>query len=272
MFDTATRFLATAIATAGIGLFPAVATAAVITLTTDDGVGADTYVRGGSTIDSGSGVAYRNTNYGGRDISQIKFVTSGSGSGGLTIDYDNSFTRAAYLRFDMSGISGTITDATLSFNMRATELANTVPVVFNTIADGHAQDADPGAGGWAENALTMANSGLLSDPKGLLDPINSSGFILPSTPGPTIGPVVNWTHSTLVARLNADTNDLVTFVIIGAPELSGRGANFWTKENDEGALIPTLTLTVEDQVAIPSPGTAILFGLCVAGVFLRRRI
>jgi len=272
MFDTLKHLLFVALLIgAGICFVPGPATAALITLTTADGDGADSYVRGGSGIDSGSGAAYRVTNYGSRDISQIKFIPAGTGSGGLNIDYDNSFTRAAYLRFDISGVTGPITDATLSFNMRATELGNSVPVVFNTITDGHAQDAAPGAGGWREDTLTMENSGLLTDPTGLIQAINSSGFSLPSTPGPTIGPIVNWTHSNLVPRLNADTNGLVTFVIIGAPLLSGRGANFWTKENLEGTLIPTLSLTVEDQVAITAPGAVFLLCVGAAGIASHRR-
>ncbi len=238
------------------------ARAALITLTTADGNGADSFVRGGFGIDPGSGGTFRSTNYGGSELSAVKFIQSGSGGGGLTIDYDNSFTRAAYFRFDLSGIGGTITGATLSLNLRATELGNSVPIVFNTIADGHAQDAAPGAGGWTESGLTMENSGLLADPAGLIQAINTSGFTVPGTPGPTVGPVIDWTHSGLVPRLNADTNGLVTFVLIGAPLLSGRGVNFWTKENTVGALIPTLSLTVEpDQVAVAAPGTFTLLGL-----------
>lgn len=270
MFDTVKRLFFIAVLTAAsTGLVQVAATAAVITLTTADGDGADSYVRGGPDIDAISGNAYRETNYGSRDISQIKFIPSGLGGGGLSIDYDNSFTRAAYLRFDLSGVTGTIADATLSLNIRATELGNSVPVVLNTIADGHAQDAAPGAGGWQENTLTMLNSGLLTDPSGLLQSVGS--FTVPGTPGPTVGPIVNWTNSNLVPRLNDDTNGLVTFVIIGAPLLSGRGVNFWTKENLEGALIPTLSLTVEDQVALPAPGTAILFCLGAVAIAAGQR-
>jgi len=245
------------------------ANAALITLTTADGAGADSFVRGGPGIDSGSGVAYRNTNYGGSDLAAIKFIPSGTGGGGLSIDYDNSFTRAAYFRFDIGSIGGTVTGATLSLNLRATELGNNVPIVFNAIVDGHTQDGAPGGGGWEENTLTMANSGLLADPTGLMDVIGNA--TVPGTPGPTVGPILNWSHANLVSQLNADTNGLFTFVLIGAPLLSGRGVNFWTKENLEGALFPTLSLTVEpDQV--PAPGAVGLLGLGLGCLVARGRV
>jgi hypothetical protein len=268
MFNTVKRLLMPA--ALALGLVPAGAGAALITLTTADGDGADSFVRGGPGIDPGSGIAFRNTNYGASILSALKFNRSGIGGGGNTIDYENSFTRAAYFRFDIGSIGGTVTAATLSLGIRATELGNPVGIVFNAIADGHAQDGAPGAGGWEENALTMANSGLLTDPAGLIQPI--SNFTVPGTPGPAVGPILNWSHSNLVSQLNDDTNGLVTFVLIGAPVVSGRGANFWTKENLEGALFPTLSLTVEpDQVAVNAPGALSLLGLGLAFVAVGRR-
>jgi hypothetical protein len=262
--------LFTAIALAGLS---ASAAPVIVTLTTADGLGADNSVRGGGGTDPDSGLEFRHTNYGGRQVAVLKFIPSGVGGGGPTIDYDNSFTRAAFFRFDLSGIGGTITAATLTLGVRQTELASAVPIGLSTVADGHAQDAAPADGGWEEFGQTMWNSGLLTDEAAMLQAVGAA-LTVPSTPGPSTDTVVQWSSAHLLAQINADTNGLVTFVVNGAPViLSGsRGVQFWSKENEDGGPIPTLQLTVEqDEVPLSAPPGAALFALGLAAVAWRRR-
>lgn len=270
MRKTLTAILFSTVCYAGV---PASGAPIAVTLTTADGLGADSFVRGSGAADPIAGTPFRETNYGDRDNAAVKFIRSGIGSGSLTINYESSFTRTAYLRFDLSGISGTVTAATLSLGIRATENVSTIPVIFNTLFDGHAQDAAPGVGGWSESGLTMLNSGLLDDPAALLNPINTVAANLPAANVPSTTTIFDWSHPGLVDALNADTNGLITFVINGAPVTNSLGANFWTKENLEGGFIPTLQLTFEaDEVAsVAEPGLPVLLGLGLAGLGLIRR-
>ena len=256
-----------------LGLAARGADAAVITLTTADNRGADTFVRGGGGIDPVSGLEFRNTNYGDRETAAAKFIRSGIGGGGPTIDYENSFTRTAFFRFDLGAIGGTITAATLTLGVRSTESGDSVPVVLNTIADGHAQDAAPGDGGWEEFALTMSNSGLVEDAASLIQAVDPVPLTVPGTPGPATGVTVQWSSANLLSLLNADTNGLVTFVVNGAPSTSPRAITFWSRENTAGGPVPTLQLTVEqDGTPLPAPEGLVLFMAGLAGLGVLRRL
>jgi hypothetical protein len=244
-----------------------------VALTTADGRGADSFVRGGGGIDPVSGLQFRNTNYGDSELAAVKFIRSGIGASGPTIDYNNSFTRDAFLRFDLAGINGTVTAATLTLGVRATENAQAETIAFNIIVDGHAQDAAPGAGGWEESTLTMNNSGLVNAAVPLLQAISGGSVTVPGTAVPNLVTTVQWSHANLVALLNADTNGLVTFVIEGSPSSSPLGVNFWTKENIAGGFIPTLELTYEAIATVAEPTGIALFGFGLAGLgaAMRRR-
>ena len=170
------------------------------------------------------------------------------------------------LRFDLSSITGTVTAAKLTLGVKLTELDANVTFSLNFLPDGESLDAAPAAGGWDETGITMANS-LLA---GIL-PLQAVGGRNTVLGG--VDTMTMFSGNSLRQRVRDDTNDLITFAIL--PFLnSPQGIQFFSKENPDGVLIPTLELTVDDQnsASVSEPGMLALFGLGLVGfLFARRR-
>ena len=148
------------------------AQAATITLTTANGLGADTFLNGGSQIHPTTGIARRDSNFGADDKLVVKFSPRGPTNN--DIDFDSQFTRFSLLRFDQSSVIGTVTAATLTLDVKTAESAVTngppanVSFTLTTLAAGEVLDAAPAAGAatgcWNETddangpGITMANS------------------------------------------------------------------------------------------------------------------
>jgi hypothetical protein len=221
---------------AAAALSASAADAAVITLTTADGMGADTYVRGGS---------FSSTAFGGDAFFAAKTQLDTNGDN----NYEDSFTRVSFLRFDLSAVAGTIQSATLRIETRGFE-APQATVYVGAMADGHDLDAAPGSGGWVETGI-----GALTMDQALAEGAIPAFHAHPRTVN-AVGLIVSWTDGLVLSALQDDTNDLITFSITAEGGLTNtaRGANFWSKENIEDGMFPTLEVTfTPSAVAMPEP-------------------
>lgn len=180
-------------------------------------------------------------------------------------DFDANFTRLAPLRFDLSSVTGTVTAAKLTLGVKLTELDANVTFTLNLLPDGANLDTAPGAGGWDETGITMANSFLAGE----LPLIGAGGR---HTVLGGIDTIAEFSGNTLRDRIRENTNDLVTFALLPLFN-SPQGIQFFSKENADGGLIPTLELTVIDEntASITEPGTLALFGFGLIGLGFARR-
>jgi len=237
--------------------------ATVISLTTADGLGADTFLNGGDDVLDATGLPRRDSNFGTLDRLVVKFAPQGSNNNDT--NFDSRFTRLSLLRFDLSSVTGTVTAAKLTLGVKLTEDNANVTFSLNLLPDGNGLDAAPSAGGWDETGITMANS-LLA---GIL-PLEGLGGRNTVLGG--IDTMTMFSGNSLRQRVRDDTNDLITFAIL--PFLnSPQGIQFFSKENLDGVLIPTLELTVDDQntASVSEPGTLVLLGLGLMGFAVARR-
>jgi len=237
--------------------------ATLISLTTADGFGADTFLNGGGEVLGSTGLPRRDSNFGTLDRLVVKFSPQGSNNNDT--DFDSNFTRLALLRFDLSSVTGTVTAAKLTLGVKVTELDANVTFTLNLLPDGANLDAAPNAGGWDETGITMANSFLAGE----LPVIGAGGR---NTVLGGIDTIAEFSGNTLRTRIREDTNDLVTFALLPLFN-SPQGIQFFSKENADGGLIPTLELTVADQnsTSVVEPGTLALFGFGLSGLCLARR-
>ncbi len=107
------------------------------------------------------------------------------------------------MRFDLSGVNGTVIDAYLSMSLRA-DADGTIAVSMTTMDDA---DQSDGPGGWSENAVTAnTNPGLVA---GIGAP-TVSFTAAQAQSGATMLLDTAAYRSALVTALNADTNNLLT--------------------------------------------------------------
>jgi hypothetical protein len=206
--------------------------AAQVMLTTAVGDGADTYVRGGT---------FRAANFGSDPFLVWKTQANTNGDA----NYLDFFSRVTFVRFDLRGVAGTVTRAIVRMQVHTAELpqAPHATVRLGPLPDGHVRDAAPGAGGWTESTLTLDH--VLAD--GMI-PNGSFGANLVTANGQ----IVEWDVTSFV---QTDTNGLVTFAATGHPGLTNtaRGGNFWSKENTQGGMPPTLELTIGGGASALTP-------------------
>lgn len=243
--------------------------AATINLTTAVGLGADTFLNGGGTDSPNFPVvARRDSNFGGREELVVKYAPLGSNNN--STDFDSRFTRVTLLRFDLSSVVGTVTAASLTLGVKLTEDASdgnpaNVSVSLQALKEVSPFDAAPLGGGWDETGITMASftaGGGFSD----LTAVAGLNTVLGGQTS------TQFTGSLVLSSVLGDTNGLLTFAIL--PFLnSPQGIQFFSKENQDGGLFPTLQLTVEGVSPVPIPAALPLFlsGLLGLGVMARRR-
>lgn len=223
---------------------------AATTVTTNDGDGADSYVRKGAAT----------TNYG----NAVELLAKNAGTG--------STTRKSYLRFDLSSVGTDIADAYLELDVRLNNAGggSTSPVeqvvnVFGLV------DGDAGEN-WGETAITWNNAPANNTGNnGLLGNATPLGqFIVRSIAAPE---EILFSSPELVDFLSADTNDLATMIL--QRQSSNGSWNLGFASGEEGVLrAPSLTIIEPVQPGdIPEPATMCLATLALAGLggYVRRR-
>lgn len=225
--------LAVAVAVAVLLSHPAVGSAGLVT--TADGNGADGYapIFVGSPFDAA-------------DTVKVKFDR---GNGGVQ--------NKGYLRFDLSGVTGTVTAAELLLEILVVPEADAAPgeaigvdsyEVYG-LNDGHAGEA------WIETPVTgiawvlapgndlTSNNGVLAAETTLLGTFDLvSGVHL-------LGDPFAFSSPAFVSFLAADTDDLVTFILVRTDKSFAPGG-FVTKEHATGAP-PTLDITTTCGNGVP---------------------
>ena len=237
--------------------------AAALTITTADGVGADTYVRWReaepeSDTNSGDATSVR--------VNDPRIQNS--------TGFTN--TRKPYLRFDLSAVGADlVSDATLELTYAGTatgELRDSVIRVFGL------DDGDPGES-WGELDITWNNAPGNFQSCCNVD-LNVATFLGEFTREGALaaGELVSFSSAALVDFLNADTDGQVTLMLAGVGNgqrpgslATGVFSAFTSKEDATVAAgtaqAPTLELEV---VPIPEPGTAMLLGIGLVALAARR--
>jgi len=226
-------------------MMPAVSVRAGV-ITTADGNGADAFVRGTGTWNH-----YADTNFGNADTVKIKHI------GNL------GDCRKAYLRFDLSGVSSEVLAATLKLTLDG---GTTEGFSYNVygLLDGHPGENWVEGDGGSDNSplgeLTWNNApaNFTTWGNGVIDSETWDLGYYSVAANTSAGTVVNFSGNNLLSFLNADTNDLATFLITRRGPYSQRlGNQIRTKENTLGAP-PTLDLTL---APVPEPSTFLIWSI-----------
>ncbi len=210
--------------------------AQVVSISTNDGNGADAYVQLGNATG----------NYG--------------NSSGITIK-DNgtsSTTRKGYLRFDLAGAPPDILDAALTLQVTTNNQGSggTTPQNFMVnvfgLVDGHAGEL------WDEMGINWNNAPANAGGDSLTsDAIPLGSFEVLNDPE---GSRVMFTSPELISFLSADTNDLATLILTRQSTSGSHNLVFASGEHGS-FLAPTLTIT-----GVPEPSTGLLLAFALLGL------
>ena len=220
------------------------------TITTNDGNGADSFVRKGQAT----------TNFG----NDVDILTKNAGS--------QSTTRKGYLRFDLSTVGTDIADAFLELDVSLNNAGggSTSPVeqmvnVFGLVDGDAGENWGEGTINWNNApANNTGNNGLLGNAVPLgqftVRDIAAPGGILFSSPE-------------LIDFLKQDTNDMATLIFTRQSSNSSWNLGFASRDNTSGLRAPSLTIIEPQSGVIPEPATMCLAALALAGVggYVRRR-
>jgi hypothetical protein len=214
------------------------------TVTTGMGQGADAYVRGGTN---------GGNNYGNSQNLVVKHSSN------------SSFTRHAYLKFDLSDI-GEALHAGLTLDVLSNNGGGNdpTPKVFTVEVFG-LNDGESGEN-WAEGTIDYNNApGHLGSNNGM-DPSTTTflgSFVVEDNPG---GRVI-FANEDLIDFLNADTNDLVTLML---RRNGGNGGYNLVFASDEHGSLQAPRLDIVERI-VPEPATATLALLGLGALARRRR-
>ncbi|HEV2296542.1 MAG TPA: DNRLRE domain-containing protein [Tepidisphaeraceae bacterium] len=218
-------------------------------LTTADGSGADTHI-------SNDANQAATTNHGAKASNDIRH-------------YDAVRAKLVYWKFDLSGVSGDLSNATLTVTFTGANRNRTMNVYGLTDETGDS---------WGESTIAYNNApGIIQPEDGgvaynsgseSMDPTKLpllTTFTTPAAPGT----VTTTADIDLDNFLSADTNGLVTFVLYTATSDSSQSFFVASKENTGGeAVFPTLTLP---NAVVPEPASASVLALSGLALLARRR-
>ncbi|MCJ7728719.1 MAG: DNRLRE domain-containing protein, partial [Sedimentisphaerales bacterium] len=205
------------------------------TATTADGNGADTYLSNDNQTGSGGS-------------NGAPTATHGTEGSFAVRRNDGTRQRIGYIRFDISGITGSLTGATLSFNLSSSNRTR-VWGIYGLV--------DETGDNWAESTTSYSNApaflsanlgyyafdGTKLQKLGTMNIVNAAGIYTSND--------VNLPLSTFIA---SDTNKLLTFVII--PDGTDTNASWYvTTREGSTALAPTLTFpnALRPPASYPNP-------------------
>jgi hypothetical protein len=209
---------------------------ALVTVTTADGNGADTYLS-----NDGQGSNYGPDSVHGEDTSLRAFR-----------QLEGVRSKAAYIRFDLTNIAGDMSGATLTFEATFLKGSSKTVDVYGL------KDGDDDF--WDESTTTYNNApGLLAATLGNYALDTAKMTLLGTITTPAVGgayPVSfssNPANLPLTSFLDADTNKLVTFLFIG----TDNEGEFASKEhetfNPPTLTLPNAVIGVRTSAAYPDP-------------------
>jgi hypothetical protein len=215
-------------------------------VTTNDGLGADSYVRKGSAT----------TNFG----NATSILTKNNGTSGTT--------RKGYLRFELPTLFGGVLDAALNMEVTTNNQGGGGTTPQNqTVNVWGLNDLDPGEL-WDESGITWNNAPAnLTGGNGIDSSVADflGSFDVPNHPETDSKPIeVMFSSQDLIDFINADTNGVVTLILQRQNSQGSWNLAFASGENFD-LMPPTLTL----GIFMPEPGTATL--LVAGGLALIRR-
>jgi hypothetical protein len=229
---------------------------AAVVRTTAFGNGADTYLSndGQSTNEGPDG-------------------THGGNTTMLIRNFAGTRMKMAYVRFDLSGVSGGLDGAVLSFELLSTANRDRTLQIYG-LTDNATDDA------WSESTTSYNTAaGVIPNPPTALAQvdIDETKMTLLGTIGMngSAAQVVRSDNGLADTSLNldsflaADTNGLVTLLIINSTSDSNASYSLTSKENTTaGVTFPTLELP---NAVVPEPAATALLGLIAIGTLMRER-
>ncbi len=225
----------------------------LLSITTNDGNGADSYVRLGTAT----------TNFG--NAANVTVKNNGSGT----------TTRKGYLRFDLSSLSQLATNVSLNLDVATNNQGGSNPNPVEQVVNVYGlNDAEAGQN-WVEG-----NGGTDNDPVGEINwnnaPANDTAdndidttkaTLLGSFTVEALSPPqsIEFTSLDLVNFINADTDNLATIIL--QRQTSNGSWNLAFASGDHATLAaPTLEIA-----AVPEPASMALLLLCLPAIARRRR-